>query len=65
MKYDWFDMSLEGPEKWKKISPPNEFCIYSNNEIHHILSRVLPDALINNYDSTFIVDSATQDGTFY
>jgi hypothetical protein len=61
MKYDWFDTSDEDREKWESLCPPFEYRIVPGTA----LSGVLPDALISQYNSVFIMASGTASGNIY
>ncbi len=58
MKYDWFDIANEDRNKWEGICPPGEYRIFQAT----VLSGVLPDALINKYNSVFVMGSSTPYG---
>ena len=65
MKYDWFKIDYEDRNKWESICPPGEYRVYSGSAIHTILGSVLPDALINQYNSVFVMGSSTLNGNVY
>jgi hypothetical protein len=61
MKYNWFDIANEDRSKWEGICPPGEYKVIQAT----VLSGVLPDALINQYNSVFVMGSATPHGSVY
>lgn len=61
MKYDWFDIANEDRKEWEAICPPGEYRVIPAT----VLSKVLPDALINKYNSVFVMGSGTPYGNVY
>lgn len=61
MKYNWFDIRIENRAKWEALCPENEYRIYPGT----VLSGLLPDTLINKYNSVFIMASGTTSGNIY
>ena len=61
MKFDWFDITNEDRNKSEGICPPEEYRVTETK----ILSGVLPDALINQYNSEFVMGFKTANGYVY
>lgn len=61
MKYNYFPIDFEDKQKWEDLCPPGEFRVTNSTILHGLL----PDELINQYNSVFVMGSATQDGTVY
>ena len=61
MKYDWIDISDQERNKWEEICPPGEYRIIPASA----LSGVLPDSLINKYNSALVMGSASPYGNVY
>lgn len=61
MKYNWFDIANEDRSKWEDICPPGEYRIVQGT----VLSGLLPRALIRQYNSVFVMGSATPHGNVY
>lgn len=61
MKYNWFNTSNEDRGKWESLCPPGEYRIVPGTA----LTGVLPDALISQYTSVFIMASGTASGNIY
>jgi hypothetical protein len=61
MKYNWFNISKEDREKWEALCPPEEYRVMSAN----VLKGLLPDGLINQYNSVLIMASGTSNGNVY
>lgn len=61
-RYNWFNIRNENRAKWEGFCPVGEFRILPSN----VLSGVLPEALINQYGSVFIMASGTvSDNVYY
>ncbi len=61
MKYDWFNIAEEDRNKWEAICPAGEYRVIQAT----VLSGVLPDALINKFNSVFVMGSGTPYGNVY
>jgi hypothetical protein len=60
-RYNWFNVQSENRAKWEELCPVGEYRILPSNA----LSGVLPEALINQYNSVFIMASGTESGNVY
>jgi len=61
VRYNWFDISNEERDIWESICPVFEYRIADPM----VLSGVLPNALIKQYTSVFIMASGTSSGNVY
>ena len=60
-RYDWLNVQNENRTKWEEICPAGEYRILPSN----VLLGILPNALINQYSSVFIMASGTASGNVY
>ena len=60
-RYDWFDISNQDKEDWEKICPVNEYRILKPADFPNIL----PNSLVDKYDSIFIMASGSNNGVAY
>lgn len=58
---DWFNISNEERSKWESLCPPNTYIITSGSA----LFGLLPDDLINKFNSVLVAGSATSNGGVY
>jgi len=58
IKYNWRDISTEDRAKWEALCPPGEFRVCS----YTVLSGLLSDTLISQYNSVLIMASGTSSG---
>jgi len=61
IRYDWFNTENEDRTKWEALCPSGEYRIYPGT----VLSGLLPDALISQYNSVFIMASGILSGNVY
>ena len=60
-RYNWFNIQNENRAKWEELCPVGEYRILPSN----VLSGILPEALINQFGSMFIMASGTASGSVY
>jgi len=60
-QYSWFNTQNEDRSKWVSLCPPGEYRIYPGT----VLSGLLPESLITQYNSVFIMASGTPSGIIY
>lgn len=60
-KYDWFDISDQDKKDWEEICPVNEYRILKPEDF----PNVLPESLVDKYDSIFIMASGSSNGVAY
>jgi hypothetical protein len=60
-RYNWFNIQNEDRAKWEELCPVGEYRILPSN----VLSGVLPEALIKQFSSVFIMASGTMSGNAY
>lgn len=61
MQYNWFNTRNEDRAKWESLCPPGEYRVYPGT----VLTGLLPEALISQYNSVFITASGTPSGNIY
>jgi hypothetical protein len=60
-RYNWSHIQNESRVKWEELCPVGEYRILPSN----VLSGLLPEALINQFNSVFVMASGTMSGNVY
>lgn len=60
-RYHWLNIQNENRAKWEELCPVGEYRILPSE----VLAGVLPEALINQFSSVFIMASGTMSGNVY
>ena len=65
MKYDFFNIDNEDRGKWDKICPPDEYRVYTGDEVDQLFLNLVPPELYSKFTSVLVVSSSTDSGKVY